>query len=163
MCKRVRVVRIVKVGNAFDRGLLLTQLTDNIISAPAPRKPTVATQKPKQQSKPKLVAGTATEQTGSAGDAFGDRIKGVERKQQSSKAEDNSSIRRTGGGGMEMVFTPKTTEADDHKPAPKKAKGREQFGHGLEKGALEQEQGTDEGRSRRRKNLRMASNNVLRR
>lgn len=58
---------------------------------------------------------------------------------------------------------PKTTEADDHKPQPKKAKGREQFGHGLEKGALVQDEDADEqGRSRRRKNLRMASNNVLR-
>ncbi|TIA82762.1 hypothetical protein E3P98_01151 [Wallemia ichthyophaga] len=117
---------------------------DNIISAPPPRQPTAPVQKPKPQSKPTLVAGTATEQTGSAGDAFGDRIKGTEKKQQAKESKDSSSVRRTGGGGMEMVFTPKTTEADDNKPQPKKAKGREQFGHGLEKGALEQDQGADE-------------------
>ncbi|TIB78435.1 hypothetical protein E3Q22_02618 [Wallemia mellicola] len=135
---------------------------DNIISAP--RQTIAVPKQTKPKAKPTLVAGTVSEQTGNASDSFGDRLKGIEKKQQAKKAEDTSSIRRTGGGGMEMVFQPKTTEADDYKPQPKKQKGREQFGHGLEKGALVQDEGTDEqGRSRRRKNVRMASNNALRR
>ena len=120
-----------------------------------------------RKAKPTLVSGSASENIGNTSDTFGQRIKNVNENNNKSKINNDSesSIRRTGGGGMEMVFMPKTTEADDFKPSTnKKSRGREQIGSGLEKGLYDDDNSHQEqGRSSRRKNVRMASNNALRR
>lgn len=87
-------------------------------------------------------------------------------------ADPDDVMRRTGGGNMELTFTPSASKSAEEKEAKrtkikaKKAKADE-FGYGLEKGSSQPEEekfeGEDgSGRKRRRHVGRSASNTALR-
>ncbi|KAF8526518.1 hypothetical protein BU17DRAFT_74093 [Hysterangium stoloniferum] len=125
---------------------------------------------------PRLVSLQALTEAGTAFNARADKNMSFDERRKfapSSKAK--RPIDQDGDGAMEMSWIPSTTAGDDDYSGdentksrkPKKVKGVETFGAGMEKGRkpaeLEGDEASRSGRTKRRSGVRSGSRNVFRR
>ncbi|THV06649.1 hypothetical protein K435DRAFT_710787 [Dendrothele bispora CBS 962.96] len=96
----------------------------------------------------------------------------VNKKSKSSSRADDSAMRIAEDGGLEMSWVPATSSGsgdkmEERKSKPRKQKGVESFGAGMERGQVEMDVELSEserkGRTQRRTGVRSGSKNVFRR